>query len=132
MTSTLVVSSSAANFLRISSTCFGNSMVMRGMAHLLSGDIIHNKSTESMPFLCIFCVSVNRRASGQVLVCPEALYGVPRNRLSSRPAAGVLERQPGAILLRAGHALGDEVHPVHAVGHVRVEAGGSVHLLARG
>src|SRR5215510_7683882 len=50
----------------------------------------------------------------------------------SGPAKGVAERLPGAILLRGGDALRDEVHAVHAVGDVRIEAGGAVHFLACG
>ena len=40
----------------------------------------------------------------------------------SLPGQWMLQRQPVPVLLRAGHALRDEVHAVHAVGDVGIEA----------
>ena len=40
------------------------------------------------------------------------------------------QRLPGAAFLAADDALGDEVHAIHAVGHVGVEALAAVYLLA--
>jgi adenosylcobinamide-phosphate synthase len=50
--------------------------------------------------------------------------------LPSRAQLRVLQRLPGAALLRAGHALRDEVHPVDAVGDVGIQAVSPVELLA--
>src|SRR5690242_5885163 len=47
----------------------------------------------------------------------------------SRSDEGVLHTPPVAGLLRAGDALRDEVHAVHAVGDVRVQAVRVVELL---
>src|SRR5208337_2685033 len=46
-----------------------------------------------------------------------------RNDVSnSRPAQRMFQRQPGAVLLRAGDALGDEVHSIDTVGDIGIEA----------
>ena len=44
----------------------------------------------------------------------------------------MVQRQPMAVLLRAGHALRDEIHAIDAVGYVRVKALGAVDLVAAG
>src|SRR5262249_23628666 len=42
----------------------------------------------------------------------------------------MLERLPVPVFLGAGHALGDEEHPLHAVRDVRIKALAAVELLA--
>jgi hypothetical protein len=44
----------------------------------------------------------------------------------------MFQRQPVAVLLGASYALRDEVHAIHAVRHVGIEAPAAVHLLAAG